>query len=109
MDEHASVGTFGYLAQRSAVCEARAQHLTDSSSRTVARQGSLDCPAPATHCQPCVCTECGAALPAPADGGWVLWAVTADGVACFCNDCRTRRGLPTAITSRLEPRDARRE
>ena len=90
----------------------------DDDTRWSSRKGFAPIPAPESmvfawgaggmhHQPPYCCTDCGRPLPAPADGGWVLWSLTVQGMACFCRYCRTRRGLAIAITSRLEPRDTR--
>ena len=62
--------------------------------------GEWWCPPP-----PHRCSDCGRALPAPDDRGWVLGALTGAGLVCLCNVCRLRRGLPTAATFRSQSSD----
>jgi putative phosphoesterase len=119
---------FGYLAHRTAICEGCGKRLPTESDPVIVWGHSLDGLAYAAYCEPCtrklrvkvvdrvvgeqwcpppphLCSDCGRALPAPDDGGWVLGALTAEGLACFCNDCRLQRGLPTAATFRPESSD----
>ncbi len=121
MFELGDVTAFGYLAHRTAVCEACGKRLPTESDPTIVWGHSLDGLAYSAYCEACVerlrvtvvarvvsgtewrpppppyaCGDCGRSLPAPDDCGWVLWVLAPEGVVCLCNDCRVKRGLPTA-------------
>lgn len=120
---------FGYLAHRIAVCEGCGRRLPTESDPVIVWGHSLDGLDYAPYCEACVrklrvtvvervvvgeqwcprpphlCSDCGRRLPAPDDGGWVLGALTSAGLVCLCNDCRLRRGLPTAATFRSRSSD----
>ena len=121
---------FGYLSHRSAICAACGKRLPGAGDPVIVWGHSLDGRSYASYCEPCasrfrvkvvervvvgdewrlpepphLCADCGRELPAPDDGGWVLWALTSDGLASFCNDCRLSGGLQTATASRPKTSD----